>query len=181
MEEQGFYLLSKLKEVKLKTKYKTVVSDISSRSTGEWPLIEEKQVRQAPQLFQLTVLRELPGNSAVCMWGFPTCCLAGFLSRETRLQSFKLPRYMEFVRESIERGHRRSAEGFPVVSWVLSSTCMWGNYLRPEGKQDAAGKTTTRFVKNWEWFVFPLARLERSLGTWAPSRVPSRVLLHCSC
>lgn len=35
MEEQGFYLLSKFKEVKLKTKYKTVVSDISSRNTGK--------------------------------------------------------------------------------------------------------------------------------------------------
>ena len=43
-------------------------------------------------------LEELPGKSVGCMWGFPTCCLAGFLSRETRLQSFKMPREMEFVR-----------------------------------------------------------------------------------
>lgn len=66
-----------------------------------------------------------------------------------------------------ERARWRSTDGSPVYpeAWWAYARYAWGSYLRPGKKTRLTEETISRFTKDWEWFVFPLARVERSSGT----------------
>ena len=86
------------------------------------------------------------------------------LSGRDRDKSLEKPRGQEFIGQSnrekqgAQRELWRSAES---AVWVLSSTCVWGNYQR-KNHTKRLGKQSSVLAQRWEKLVFPQGRVDNS-------------------
>ena len=94
--------------------------------------------------------------------GKPNKSLMVPLSGRDRDKSLEKPKGQEFIGQSnrekrgAQRELWRSAES---AVWVLSSTCVWGNYQR-KNHTKCLGKQCSVLVQRWEKLVFPQGRVD---------------------
>lgn len=117
-----------------------------------------------------------------------------------RVKTLRRPRWLEFARESTrqERATQRQSThtlnicrgSSGVVSWILISTCMWGNYSRPRFKpwQSIPQIHTTMIIvyvsnsqsgeisKNWNILFSNIRKILISVGNQISSRLKATLI-----